>query len=73
MTKLGRYQVGKNWFFPALGRKPELGEVVELPEELAAHYMHNEPGLLTPARQTTQARPSAVRSETKKRGRRSAR
>jgi hypothetical protein len=59
--KTGKYQVGKNWFFPLLGRKPELGEVIELPEDVAATYMHNEPGLLSPVRQTTQAQPAVAR------------
>ena len=58
---MARYQVGKSWWFPELGRKPEPGEVVELPEEAAKRYMHNEPGLLTPTRATAQAKPEATR------------
>lgn len=59
---MSQYKVGKQWFFPELGRKPALGEVVELPEEVAERYMHNEPGLLAPAKRTTQAAPEVVRA-----------
>jgi hypothetical protein len=58
---MAQYQVGKQWWFPTLGRKPDIGEVVELPEDVAATYMHNEPGLLAPVRRTTQAKPKAAR------------
>lgn len=69
---MAQYEVGKQWFFPELGRKPDVGEVVELPEEAAERYMHNEPGLLKPVRKTTQAKPEVVRktSPAKRRTRR---
>lgn len=60
---MAQFEVGKKWFFPLLGRKPELGEVIELPEDVAANYMHNEPGLLKPVRRTTQAHPKVARSK----------
>lgn len=64
-----QYQVSKSWWFSELGRKPEPGEVIELPEETAERYMHNEPGLLKAVRHTAQAHPSDVRSESKPKGR----
>ena len=59
---MAKYTVGKQWFFPQLGRKPDPGEVIELEEKVAEKYMHNEPGLLAPVRLNTQARPEVVRS-----------
>ena len=58
---MAQYQVGKQWFFPELGRKPDPGEVVELPEDAAERYMHNEPGLLSPVYQNRQAKPEVTR------------
>jgi hypothetical protein len=58
-----KYQVGKQWWFNELGRKPDAGEIVELDEAVAERYMHNEPGLLIPVRHNTQARPSVVRQD----------
>src|SRR5438552_3806569 len=60
---MATYQVGKDWFFPELGTKPAVGTVIELPDDAAARYMANEPGLLQPARQTAQAHPDTVRQE----------
>lgn len=62
-----QYQVGKQWWFNELGRKPDPGEVVELEEAIAENYMRNEPGLLKPVRVTTQARPSVTGSAKAKR------
>ena len=58
-----QYEVGKQWFFPQLGRKAEPGEIIELDEGVAEHYMQNEPGLLKPVRHTTQAKPSVIRKK----------
>jgi len=58
-----KYQVGKLWFFEELGRKPAAGETIELDEEAANRYMHNEPGLLKLARETAQAAPDTVRAD----------
>lgn len=58
---MAQYQVGKQWWIPHLGRKPDVGEVVELPDDIAEQYMHNEPGLLMPVRHTTQAKPKVIR------------
>ena len=58
---LMKYQVGKDWWIASLGRKVYPGEVVELPDDVAAPLLHNEPGLLAPVRLTTQARPKGVR------------
>lgn len=60
-VETAQYKVGKQWFFPELGRKPDAGEVVELPVEAAERYMQNEPGLLAPAHRTTHGKPSEVR------------
>ena len=69
---MSQYEVGKKWFFPELGLKPEIGDVVELSDEAAERYMHNEPGLLKLVRKTTQASPSVARKDapTKRRLRR---
>lgn len=63
---MSQFKVGKQWWFPELGRKPDAGEVVELEDAAAERYMRNEPGLLAPVGRTTQARPTDVRSEPKK-------
>lgn len=68
-----QYEVGKRWFIPQLGRKPDPGEIVELDEGVAEYLMHNEPGLLKPVRRTTQARPEAVRQTEPKKKRSRAR
>ena len=60
---MAKYEVGKEWFFPILGRKAIAGEVIELPEDAAAIYMRNDPGIIKPVRRTTQAHAEAVRSE----------
>jgi hypothetical protein len=52
---MSQYEVGQQWFFPQLGRKPDAGEIVELDDDVAANYMRNEPGLLKPVKKTTQA------------------
>lgn len=57
------YTVGKQWYFPELGRKPDAGEVVELEDDVAERYMHNEPGLLAPAKRTTQATATVKRAD----------
>lgn len=57
-----KYEVGKLWFFPRIGDKPPVGSVIELSEDEAEEYMHNEPGLLKPVRQTAQAHPSVIAS-----------
>jgi hypothetical protein len=62
------YQAGKRWFFPELGRHSEVGELIELPDDVAEDCMRNEPGLLAPARRTTQARATHSRTS-KPRGR----
>lgn len=56
-----KYEVGKLWFFRELGDKPPVGSVIELPEDVAENYMHNEPGLLRHVRITTQSQPTAQR------------
>lgn len=61
-VETAQYQVSKSWWFPELGRKPDAGEVVELPVEAAERYMHNEPGLLAPIGRNTQAKPTEVRA-----------
>ena len=58
------YQAGKRWFFPELGRHSEVGELIDLPDDVAADCMRNEPGLLAPARRLT-ARPRGGLSEAK--------
>jgi hypothetical protein len=58
---MARYQVGKSWFFAPIGQMAYPGDVIDLSEEAAATYMHNEPGLLRPMGRTTQAEPSNVR------------
>lgn len=57
-----QYEVGKRWYFDSLSRYVQPGEVIELPEAEAESHMHNEPGLLKPARQTAQATPEVARS-----------
>ncbi len=66
---MAKYQVGQQWWFPELGRKPDAGEVIELPEDIAERYMQNEPGLLKPVLHDTQAKPKAVREAKPKRTR----
>jgi hypothetical protein len=66
---MAKYEVGKLWFFPHIGDKPPVGSVIDLPEEDAERYMHNEPGLLKPVRHTTQAHPQAARGPAKKKHR----
>ena len=65
------YEVGTAKFYPSLGRTAYPGEVIPLDEDVADNYMKNEPGLLKPARQTTQAKPTVVRkaAKTKRRAR----
>jgi hypothetical protein len=58
-----QYVVGKTWYFKEYSRTFNAGEPIELESDVADDYVHNEPGLLAPARQTTQARPTVVRSE----------
>ena len=62
-----KYHVGKQWFFPQLGRKPEPGEIIELDEDVAQHYMDNEPGLLEPVRHTTQGKVKVIREKKRSR------
>lgn len=73
-SETGLYNLSSDKFFPHLGVKlyPQ-DNPHELPVDVAEKLMASDPNILKPARQTTQARPSAVRSETKKRGRRSSR
>ena len=52
-----KYTVGKSWLFPELGRYAYPGDTIELPEDVAKRYMHNEPGLLAPARERTVGNP----------------
>lgn len=59
------YEVGKNWFIAALGRTVYPGDVIELPQEVADHLIHNEPGLLKEVRHTTQAKATTVRGSKK--------
>lgn len=61
--KMGKYTVGMTWSFKERNFETfHAGDVIELEEDVAENYMHNEPGLLTPARQTTQAHPEVVRT-----------
>lgn len=55
------YQVGKDRFYPTLGRWAYPPEVIELDEAVAENLMDNEPGLLMPVRHTTQAKPKVIR------------
>lgn len=57
-----QYEVGKDWWFPTLGRWAYPGETISLDKDVAENFMHNEPGLLKPVRQTTQARATNVRA-----------
>jgi hypothetical protein len=60
------YTVGKTWSFKEHNYATfHAGDPVDLDEAAAANYMRNEPGLLAPARMTTQARPDAVRTRGK--------
>lgn len=58
-----QYEVGKHWYFASVNETKNAGDTVELPEDVAANYMHNEPGLLKPTRQTTRATPDVVRDD----------
>lgn len=66
---VNKYKVGKLWFFPQLGRKAVVGEVIELEADVAERYVHNEPGLLTPVRVTAQAEVPVARDAAPKRRR----
>lgn len=52
-----RYELSQTYYFRENGQKLEPGDTVELTEEQAAEHNHNNPGLLKPVRQTTQATP----------------
>ncbi len=58
-----QYEVGQARFYPSLGRWAYPGEVIPLDEAEAENLMHNEPGLLKKAKETTQASPSIVRDD----------
>jgi hypothetical protein len=64
-----KYQLGKQWFFPELGETHNPGDVIELAEESAERFMHNEPGLLKPVLHNTQAKPKVVREKKPRRTR----
>jgi hypothetical protein len=57
------YTVGKTWSFKEYSYATfHAGDRIELEKDIAASYMHNEPGLLAPERETTQARAEVKRS-----------
>lgn len=56
------YDVSQTFFCRETGVKYEPGDTADLPEEVAASYARNVPGLLKPARLTTQGSAAAVRS-----------
>lgn len=57
------YIVGKTWRFPEHSKTFNAGDAIELDEAVAENYMHNEPGLLKPARVTTQAQVPVTREK----------
>jgi len=62
---MNQYEVGQARFYPSLGRWAYPGEIITLDEAEANNLMQNEPGLLKPAKQTTQAVPSVARQAPK--------
>ena len=66
-----KFELSQTYYFRENGQKLEPGDTVELTEEQAAEHNHNNPGLLKPARLTTQAKVPAVRGPEKKVSRRS--
>ena len=55
------YEVSQRHYFRENGQTLLPGQSIELTEEQAAEHNRNEPGLLKPARVTTQGHPEVVR------------
>lgn len=57
------YEVSQRHYFRENGQTLLPGQTIELTEEQAAEHNRSEPGLLKPARVTTQGHPESVRIE----------
>ena len=57
------YELAHRRYFRENGKTYHAGQTVELSEEVANEILRNEGPVLKPARQTTQAEPTVVRSK----------